>query len=174
MLIPQERGGTSGTSLAVPGNGTYAYSVGNQKADVVVMDGDQIIMVEHPQLKGPVSVDRSGNRVLIDNSAMFGPALSGGPYGRIGGFWPAIVSRDGTRALAYVDTLLGARINVYNTNVPADAGGNFPLITSIPIADRAGNCNFVSCERIRMVTTTDDKVLFVAGDQQILVVPLAP
>ncbi|MDB5970083.1 MAG: hypothetical protein JWQ90_2533 [Hydrocarboniphaga sp.] len=116
-----------------------------------------------------VSVSGTASKVVLQNADVYSGSLS--LLGHVPGGGVALASNNGARAFVYVQDDKGnAAIEVYDLNGTLTPGAVYPLLKRIALADQA-SVSF-NTYTIKMASSLDDKTVFVAGDQRILVVPI--
>lgn len=118
----------------------------------------------------PISVSTDAARVMVDGYAYSRSLVRLGsvPYFRNG----TVVSRDATRVVVYRYETAGDRLEVYSLTDPVPSDGQYPLESTVMLPDPALGRGENLYVHVAMATSPDDGVVFVAGDNKLLVVPM--
>ena len=116
-----------------------------------------------------ISVDRDGSRVILNDANVYDRAFRSTGNVQSQGPFATLISHDGSRAFVCQSYYIQPRVDVYDLNGPLQPGAMYPLIESIPLPDPPSDPDAYA---MAMTSTPDDTVLFIAGANRLLVVPV--
>jgi DNA-binding beta-propeller fold protein YncE len=116
-----------------------------------------------------ISVDRDGSRVILNDANVYDRAFRSTGNVPSQGPFATLISHDGSRAFVCQSYYIQPRVDVYDLNGPLQPGAMYPLIESIPLPDPPSDPDAYA---MAMTSTPDDTVLFIAGANRLLVVPV--
>ena len=114
-----------------------------------------------------VSASSNASRVILQDVDVYTRDLS--LLGHLPPNAGALASFDSSRAFVFGESGAGAQLVVHDLNAPLGVGDVYPLVKEIDVPD---SFSVASGARIAFTGTPDDSVVFVSGDNNILVVPV--